>query len=62
MIFGNLNFVKRYDFLDEAILKCFEYASPHDLKSFDTGSHPIDGDKLFVNIVEYTTTTAENRF
>lgn len=26
------------------------------------GRHPIDGDRLFVNIVEYTTTTPENRF
>ena len=26
------------------------------------GSHEIDGDRLFVNVVEYTTTTAEERF
>lgn len=62
MIFGNLKFDKRYNFLNEAILKCFNYAKENDLKSLETGSYPIDGDNLFVNIVEYTTTTKENRF
>lgn len=62
MIFGNLKFDKRYDFLNEAVLKCLRYAKENDLKSLETGSYPIDGDNLFVNIVEYTTTTQENRF
>ena len=30
--------------------------------SFEKGSHPIEGDKLFVNVVEYETTVKENRF
>ena len=30
--------------------------------SYEKGSHEIDGDRLFVNVVEYTTTTAEERF
>ena len=34
----------------------------HDLMSYEKGSHEIDGDRLFVNVVEYTTTTAEERF
>ena len=29
---------------------------------FEKGSHEIDDDKLFVNIVEYETTTEEKRF
>ena len=40
----------------------FEYAKTHDLASYEKGSHEIDGDRLFVNIVEYTTTTPEERF
>ena len=38
------------------------YAREHELVSYEKGSHEIDGDRLFVNVVEYTTTTAEERF
>ena len=62
MIFGNIKNLTEYDFLSEAIKECFTYAQTHDLKSYDKGSHKIDGERLFVNIVEYTTTTPEERF
>lgn len=62
MIFGNTKDLKDYSFLDSQIQECFEYAKSHDLINFEKGSHPIDGERLFVNIVEYTTTTPENRF
>ena len=62
MIFGNVCQLKDYDFLEDAVKECFAYAAEHDLASFEKGSHEIDGDRLFVNIVEYTTTTPENRF
>lgn len=62
MIFGNVKDLDSYGFLDKEILKCFDYAASHDLLSFDKGSHEIEGDRLFVNIVEYETTTPENRF
>lgn len=62
MIFGNKEFVNRYSFLGDSILKCFEYAKKNDLKSFSPGTHKIDGDKLFVNIVSYETKNREERF
>ncbi len=62
MIFGNIKKLDEYDFLPEAVLECFKYASENDLLKWDKGSHPIDDDRLFVNIVEYTTTTPEERF
>ena len=43
-------------------MECFAYAKSHDLASYEKGSHEIDGDRLFVNVVEYTTTTPEERF
>lgn len=46
----------------KAVQECFTYAKAHDLLSYEKGSHEIDGDRLFVNIVEYTTTAPENRF
>ena len=62
MIFGNINNLSEFPFLEEQVKECFEYAKTHDLASFEKGSHEIDGDRLFVNIVEYTTTTPEERF
>ena len=62
MIFGNIRNIKEYSFLDSQIQKCFAYAKEHDLAQFEKGKHEIDGDTLFVNIVEYTTTTPEERF
>lgn len=62
MIFGNLKHLNDYPFLDEAVKECFEYAKTHDLLSYEKGSHPIDGERLYVNIAEYETTVPENRF
>ena len=62
MIFGNIKNLKEFEFLQEDVLKCLEYTKAHDLLNFEKGSHEIDGDRLFVNIVEYETTTPENRF
>lgn len=62
MIFGNIRDWKSYGWLEEAIQKCFAYAEENDLAAYEKGSHPINGDELFVNIVEYETTLPENRF
>ena len=62
MIFGNLKDKNDFSYLSSAIQECFDYAEHHDLLNYEKGSHPIDGERLFVNIVEYTTTTPENRF
>ena len=62
MIFGNTKNLKEYPFLEEQVKECFEYAAKHDLAQFEKGCHKIDGERLFVNIVEYTTTTPEERF
>lgn len=62
MIFGNIHNLKEVPFLEEKIKECFEYAKNHNLVSYEEGSHEIDGERLFVNIVEYTTTKPEERF
>ncbi len=62
MIYGNTAQLKDYEFLNEQLKECFAYVKEHDLASFEKGSHVIDGERLFVNIVEYTTTTARERF
>ena len=62
MIFGNVKNLDEFTFLEAGVLECFAYLKNHDLVSYEKGSHEIDGERLFVNIVEYTTTTPENRF
>ncbi|MCI9082062.1 MAG: DUF386 domain-containing protein [Lachnospiraceae bacterium] len=62
MIFGNINQMWEISFLEESVKKCFAYLNEHDLASWEKGCHEIDGDRFFVNIVEYATTDPENRF
>lgn len=62
MIFGNINNLEEFSYLEKQIMECFAYAKSHNLASYEKGSHEIDGDRLFVNVVEYTTTTPEERF
>lgn len=62
MVFGNIRDLKDYAYLEDSVKKCFVYAQEHDLLKYEKGSYEIDGKELFVNIVEYETTTAENRF
>lgn len=62
MIFGNVENLSEYSFLEETIKACFSYAAEHDLMAYEKGRHDISGDEFFVNIVEYTTTAPENRF
>ncbi|SFE63615.1 YhcH/YjgK/YiaL family protein [Peptostreptococcus sp. D1] len=62
MIFGNIKDLGEYSFLESQIKECFDYYKRNDLKSFGKGSYEIDGKRLFVNIVEYVTTSPDNRF
>ena len=62
MIYGNIKNQEEFNFLPENIKACFEYINKNDLKSFEKGSYEINGKEIFVNIVEYETTTRENRF
>ncbi|MDD7305059.1 MAG: YhcH/YjgK/YiaL family protein [Peptoniphilaceae bacterium] len=62
MIFGNIKNLKEYDFLEDSIKECFAYSKNNDLLSYKKGSHEIDGDRLFVNIVEYETCDKDQRF
>ncbi|MPQ42666.1 YhcH/YjgK/YiaL family protein [Clostridium tarantellae] len=62
MITGVLKHAKKYNFLEKDILECLLYAKENDLVNFETGCHEIDGDRIFVNIVEYETQNREDRF
>lgn len=62
MIFGNIDNLKEYSFLEGSVKECFEYLKKHPLLSYEKGSYEIDGHRLFVNVVEYKTTASVNRF
>lgn len=62
MIYGNVKNKDEYSFLPQNLKKCFDYIQNNDLSNLEKGSYDIDGKDLFVNIVEYETTTEDNRF
>lgn len=62
MIFGNMMHEKSYAALPTAIKACFQYMQDHDLSAREKGSYPIDGERFYVNIVEYETVAREERF
>lgn len=62
MIFGNITNLEEYAYLEDKIKACFNFYDENDMKNMEAGIHKINDDEFFVNIVEYDTTTAENRF
>lgn len=62
MIFGNIKHEKTYANLDKDLLRCLDYAKENVLLDYEKGSHVIDGDDIFVNIVGYETCEKEDRF
>ncbi len=60
MIYGTINDLNRYRFLEDNIQKCFAYIKEHRLEDFEKGSYPIDDNILFFNIAEYNTKTDES--
>ena len=62
MIYGNLKDLEDFTFLEEDIKKSLQYARGNNLLSFEKGKYEIEGGNFFVNIIEYKTTTPENRF
>ena len=61
MIFGNINNLSEFPFLEEQVKECFEYAKTHDLASYEKGSHEIDGDRLFVKDRKSTRLNSSHR-
>lgn len=62
MIFGNISHIEECGFGSLPLQECFDYAAQHDLRTLPAGIHEIDGKRMYVNIVEYTTTSPEKRF
>ena len=61
MIFGQIKHKERRD-VEPGVRAALDFARTHDLAAFELGKHEIDGDDLFVNVVEYETTSPQDRF
>ena len=62
MIFGNLKDIERYGFLESLVKEALLHAKENNVINYEAGSHEIDGKKLFLNRVNYTTKNKEDRF
>lgn len=62
MIYGNLEYLKNFKGLEDKVKKALEFSKEKDLVNYAPGSYEIDGDDLFVNIVEYDTKEVSERF
>ena len=61
MVFGNIKYPEQYEFLPEKFQKCFEFVKNNDLTSMELKRYDIDGDNIFVNLMEFTTAPVEER-
>jgi len=55
MIFSKLNGTDTGAAYPKAIRKALDYLRTTDLMAIELGSHPIDGDKMFANVMDMTT-------
>lgn len=62
MIFGNLKDLESYNYLPELVKKALRHALENNVIEYEAGSHEIEGDKLFLNRVNYTTKDKKDRF
>ena len=61
MIWGNVKYIDHYKGISHALDVALDYLAAGDFKELENGKLDLE-DRLFVNIVEYTTTTPEERF
>lgn len=61
MVFGNINYPEQYDFMQEKFRKCFDFIRENDLSKMELKRYNIDGDNVFVNIMEFITAPVEER-
>lgn len=62
MIYASINDPASQGLLEDGVRKVLDFVNSHDMASLEKGMHPIDGDNLFVNIIEYETKKPEERF
>lgn len=61
MIFGNEKQIADFAFLDEKIKRCLTYVKEHDLWAMEPGRYELDGNRIYMNLEEFTTLAAEGR-
>lgn len=62
MIYGNINNSSAFYYLNSNLQKCLTFIKENDMVALENGTIKIENDDLFVNVVEYDTVNAEERF
>lgn len=62
MLYLDMRNTADYSFLPESVQKAIQFAKSLDLKNMEKGMHELEGQDLFVNIIEYETKDSEDRF
>lgn len=60
MIIDTLNHCERYYALGENFKKGLEFLKNNDISKMELGRHEIDGDNVFIQVMEYNTKTIDN--
>ena len=61
MIYGNDKQLSKFSYLEDKIQVCFEFMKNHNFNEMELGRYEIDGSNIYMNLEEFTTTTADNR-
>lgn len=62
MILGNITQAKTYAYLPSAIQRGLAFLATTDMSKLTVGRHDIDGDKIFVNVMEFETQKASEKY
>ena len=62
MILDHISHSIFYKAINEKVNQALEYIQKTDFENLDPGTHVVDGEELFFNLIEYETKNAEDRF
>lgn len=61
MILGHIAQPNTYQYLPAVIRQCVTFLTETDMEALSVGRHDIDGDNIFVNVMEFTTQPADEK-
>lgn len=62
MIYTEISNLYRYRGMGEYLDKAFDYLAAHSLADVEPGHYEIDGDRVYLNVLEYETIAEEGAF
>ncbi|MCM3765106.1 YhcH/YjgK/YiaL family protein [Neobacillus niacini] len=62
MIADHIGNFELYKGITERVNRAVQYIQNHDFAGLQTGTHEVEGDEIFFNLIEYVTKDQEERF